>query len=635
MLKREMTIVKFRTRVGNSMKLQSQRTIKLLFSAALCMSLLVYLPLEINATNVEGSDIIFPSDTLALQEIEISVWANGTLGSVEGALVNISAPQGIFQLTAGLWALDTTDDSGYARFQWQAPDTPTEMAPINVTLTANISSGIDQVILQENITIHPIDFSKSSMLINPKTVYEYHNSSIAVYANSSIFPYGVEDATVDLFCDEGVFIDTGTATTSLLTNTWGWVLVYWQANLSITITNPLDVNITANISYTGKIVNASLTDTITVNPIDFNSSTIQLSEATTGGGYPITVTVRVVGDYGPVEGAEIFLDALDGQFPNGNWNITGYADYNGYYIVDWIAPEVSSDTNFTIKADIRYDPKPILESINKTILVVAFLHNFTNIILSANTTSVIPGDYVEITVEVFNEIGMIIPNANATFTAPEGTFIGSGTDTIEVVTSSLGIATIIWNTTDTNPPIGGFDYPIEVSLIKEYYNTNTSSINITVTPEVQKLLTSSIPSPTSITQGANVTITIHVTANGGNIEGASVRIIAQSGIFESSSTEIAILNTDTSGNVVFTWLTSEMTVTTARDYSFTISASLPGYDDSDSEIITVHVEPIATTPGPDGPGLSTYEMLGIILGVVGGILLIGLIGYLLLRKKPI
>ena len=231
--------------------------------------------------------------------------------------------------------------------------------------------------------------------------------------------------------------------------------------------------------------------------------------------------------------------------------------------------------------------------------------------------------------------GMIIPNANATFTAPEGTFIGSGTDTIVVVTSSLGVATVTWNTTDTSPPVGGFDYPIEVSLIKEYYNTNTTSINITVTPEVLKLVTSSVPSPTSITQGANVTITVHVTANGGNIEGASVRIIAQSGVFESSSTEIAILNTDTSGIVVFTWLTSEMTVTTAKDYSFTISASLPGYDDSDSEIITVHVEPIATTPGPDGPGLSTYEMLGIILGAVGGIILIGLIGYLILRKKPV
>ncbi len=86
-----MNIVKFRTRVGISMNMKSQKTIKFLFLVILCMSLLVFLPLETKATNVDGSAIIFPSDALTLQVIDINIWANGTLGAVQGASVLIIA----------------------------------------------------------------------------------------------------------------------------------------------------------------------------------------------------------------------------------------------------------------------------------------------------------------------------------------------------------------------------------------------------------------------------------------------------------------------------------------------------------------------------------------------------------------
>ena len=184
----------------------------------------------------------------------------------------------------------------------------------------------------------------------------------------------------------------------------------------------------------------------------------------------------------------------------------------------------------------------MLKELNATIEVQAFSHNFTNIILNANATTATVGDYILLSLETYNEIGQAVIDANATFTAPAGIFVGSGTDIIELLTDASGSATVVWDTSAIVAPIGGLDYHIDLSLIKEYYNTNTSLLTIHVNPDVQTLETDSFATPTSIVQGANVTITVHVTANGVDIEGATVQILAQNGIFENSSTEISSLS---------------------------------------------------------------------------------------------
>ncbi|MHA1552028.1 MAG: hypothetical protein ACTSQC_08790 [Candidatus Heimdallarchaeaceae archaeon] len=605
---------------------------------SLCLSLLIYVPISSQAIDVSDSEILLPADnTLALQRISITVWAKGTSGDVNGASVNISCPSGYFSATADVWDEDTTDSNGLVSFYWYAPDTPTEISPINVTFSANITSDIDNFVVEKNITVHPIDFSTSFMYANPTELYELHNASITVYANTSIFPNRIEGVTVDLICDEGNFLDSGTATTSVTTNYWGWVTVNWQANLSIIISNPITVNLTADLSYTGKIVSTSLNEEIIVNPMDINSSTLEVSDTTVGGGYPVTVTSRAVGDYGPVSYTEVLLDALDGEFTNGETNITALTDSNGYFVTTWTSPEVGTDLEIVITSIFRFPTTTLFKEINVTIEVQAFSHNFTNILTYTNTTTATVGDYILLSMETFNEIGQLVADTNVTFNAPAGTFVGSGTDTIELITDATGSVSVVWDTSNIIAPIGGFDYLIDLTLIKEYYNTNSSSITVHVNPDVLTLETASSADPLSIIKGANVTITVHVTANGLDIEGATVQILAQAGVFEYSSTEIASKNTDASGIVTFTWITNSMTVTVERDFEFSIQASLPGYTDSDVEYISITVEPdeAQTTDPPDGDGLTTGEKIGILLGAVGGVLLIGTIVYMVLKKKAV
>ena len=620
------------------MKIKTLNYRSTILFVSLCLSLLIYVPISTQAIDVSGSEILLPADdTLALQEISITVWANGTSGDVNGASVNISCTSGYFSATADLWDVDTTDSNGLVSFDWYAPDTPTEVSPINVTFSADITSDTNNFVVEKNVTVHPIDFSTSFMYANPTELYELHNASVTIYANSSIFPNRIEGVTVDLICDEGNFLDSGTATTSVTTNYWGWVNVIWQANLSVIISNPLTVNLTADLSYTGKIVSNSLNEEIVVNPMDINSSTLEVSDTTVGGGYPVIVTARAVGDYGPVSHTEVLLDALDGEFTNGETNITALTDSNGYFVTTWTSPEVGSPLEIVITSIFRFPTTILLNELNITIDVLAFSHNFTNILLNANATTATVGEHILLSMETFNEIGQPVAYANATFTAPAGTFIGSGTDTIELITDAAGSVSVVWDTSDISAPIGGFDYHIDLSLIKEYYNTNSSVITVHVNPDVLTLETASSADPLSIIKGANVTITVHVTANGLDIEGATVQILAQAGVFEYSSTEIASKNTDASGIVIFTWITSSMTVTVERDFEFSIQASLPGYTYSDVEYISITVEPdeTQTTDPPDGDGLTTGEKLGILLGAVGGVLLIGTIVYMVLKKKAV
>ncbi|MHA1345949.1 MAG: hypothetical protein ACTSO3_06100 [Candidatus Heimdallarchaeaceae archaeon] len=617
-------------------KILNVRRTTLLIS--LCLSLLIYVPISTHAIDVSDSEILLPADdTLALQRISITVWVKGTSGDVNGASVNISCPSGYFSATADVWATSTTDSNGLVSFDWYAPDTPTEISPINVTFSADINSGTDDFVVEKNVTVHPIDFSTSFMYANPTELYELHSASVTIYANTSIFPNRIEGVTVDLICDEGIFLDTGTATTSVITNYWGWVTVTWQANLSIIISSPLTVNLTADLSYTGKIVSTSLNEEIIVNPMDINSSTLEVSDTTVGGGYPVTVTARAVGDYGSVSHTEVLLDALDGEFTNGETNITALTDSNGYFVTTWTSPEVGTDLEIVITSIFRFPTTTLFKELNVTIEVQAFSHNFTNILTYSNATTATVGDYVLLSMETFNEIGQLVADANVTFTAPAGVFIGSGTDTIELITDATGSVSVVWDTSNIIVPIGGFDYHIDLSLIKEYYNTNSSVIIVHVNPDILTLETDSSATPLSIVEGANVTITVHVTANGFDIEGATVQILAQAGVFEFSSTETAAKNTDASGIVTFIWITSSLTVTVERDFEFSIQASLPGYTDSDVEYISITVEPDEThSTGPtDGDGLTTGEKIGILLGAVGGVLLIGTIAYMVLKKKAV
>jgi len=241
-----------------------------------------------------------------------------------------------------------------------------------------------------------------------------------------------------------------------------------------------------------------------------------------------------------------------------------------------------------------------------------------------------------------NELGYTVEDAEITFNAMEGEFVGFDALTAKINSSSEGIASVVWNTTDLSPPIpNGQDYPITINIVKEFYNSEEDSIDIHVNPIILKLNSSTTPDKTTITQGENVTFTVFVSAGEQGVEGATVTITALAGTFASSGNQIASLETNSTGYVTFVWITEDMTVTTAKNYAFTIDAALPGYDSSEQETVTILVNPVDTggteptqTTTPTG-GLSTMTKLGILLGALGGVVLLGGLGYFLISRRGV
>lgn len=603
----------------------------------LCVSFGLYSPHYVSATDVSTSEISAPSDIHALQSTIVTVTAKGTAGAVSNANVNISTTNGLFPDTGKVWIVGTTNSSGMLSVIFKAPDTDNETSNVLVTLSAEITSDSDTIIVEHNITVHPIDLSVSSLTFTPSNVYEDHNVTVSVLAQG---PYGViEGATVDLTATDGVFVDSGVPSVNETTDENGQVTILWTAPfLTIGVTS-LEVNISATISFTGKTVSTFLSENITVYPIDFNSSSISFSDTTVNGGYSIDVTVNAIGDIGGVSNANVMLDALDGQFSNGLTTIEGITDETGKFETEWTAPNVDADIIIDFTATLTYTNVPQLKEVTGSVTVISVVHNIT-ISLNANSTSVTVGQFVSINLEIVDEVGQPINNANATFTATEGKFVSTDDISVTVSTDENGLATVTWDTSSLAPPVGGLDYIIEVTVIKEYYNTNSSTISIHVNPEAVQLVTQSIPSPNSIKQGENVTIAVLVTDGSNPIEGATVQIVAQDGVFDSSGSAVALKNTNSSGYAVFIWITKDMVVTTAKNYTFTVTASFPGYTDAETETVTIEVQPHATsteTSLPTQPtgGNDIMKQLGILFGVVGGIAILGAVGYLILRNKPV
>jgi len=605
----------------------------------LYVTTLLFISTTTHATNLDNSTIeASPSDVYELHTTTIKVTAIDTEGSVEGATVNISAVDGKFVDNSMKWIEVTTDANGEATVDWIAPATENETSELNVTITAEFTSGSDSIIKEMNITVHPIELDLSTISITPDPVYEMQNATVEVVAEGQ---YGViKGADVHFECDDGIFPEYGTSTVDLQTDSQGKAIIIWQADLVNLLSNLVYVNITANITYTERIVNFNLTDTVNVNEVDFDNSVMSVSATSIGGGYPVTITVTAEGSLGKISGASISLDALDGQFPNGETTIEGLSDSNGEYETTWTAPDVSSDIDIIITATLTLEKTIAMKQIEKTITVTPIIHNFTNIEISANNTEVNVGQKVELTINVLNEIGDPVTNASATITAVEGVFVSSGTETVKTNTSDLGTITVVWDTSSLNPPITGQYYPITVSLVKEYYDTNSTSINIKVNLVIVQLETQTVPAKTSITQGENLTFTVLVTANGHPVENATVTITALSGVFASSGNQIASANTNSSGYVTFIWVTADMVVSTAKNYTFTITAGLPGYDSSDTETVIITVNPVSSNGGTDSTEtptekLSTMAKLGILFGVTGVIALMGIVGYFVIKGRGI
>ncbi len=596
------------------------------------------------ATDVSHSTVTPESaDIYELQVETITVNSKSASDSpVGGVTVNISASEGTFVDNSKSFIVLTTSSEGSASTEWKAPTAPNDTATVTVTITANFTSGSDISIKTTTITVHPVNFDQSDLTVSPDPVYEMQNATVRVKAEGQ---HGtISGALVHLECDDGYF-PSGTikgSFTDIVTGDNGVGTAVWKADLSTLLDSLNYVNITANITFSGRTLIYNLSATISVKKMDFNDSTLTASETKVNGGYHVSIVVTTKGSSGIISGATVGLDALDGSFPNGHTQLIGTSNDSGIFETTWTAPDVSSSIDIIISANISFEKTLAFKGdLNVTITVDPVTHNFT-INMKVNATSVSVGDLVAINATITNEIGDPVEGALATFVSTEGNFTASGKNTYSINSSVTGYISAVWNTTGLTPTVNGELYPITINLVKEYYNNAEQSINITVNPIILQLVTHTTVDKSTIKQGENVTFSVFVSANGHAVEGATVTIVALSGVFASSGEQTATVNTNSTGYATFTWITKDMTVTKAKNYTFTVSAGMPGYDQSETETITITVNPLSTNPSSNNSlpttqqtGLPTSTKLIILGGAAGGLILFAAVFYLIKRGKGV
>ncbi len=593
-----------------------------------------------------------PEDIYELHYTTITVIAKKDGTVLEGADVNISSPVewGVFteSTTSDYWISLTTDSTGTVSTQWQAPETPTEDAPIEAEIEAHIEYDSDEITLNTTVTIHPISLDESSIVSSLDDVYEKHNATFTILAKGE---YGfISGANVSLETnDTSIFpysTDTVNHEITDVTDENGEMVVIWQANELIDADDSA-TNITVKITYTNRIVEYNSSIIINKHPIDFDSSVIEVSKTEIVSDETIDITVTAIGDFGPVSNALVGIDALDGEFSNQISSIKGNTNSSGVFQTEWTAPTVDFDIEFPFTANITYTNlavDPIYLEINVTVKFIEVIHEFASVDLVANATEAQVGEYIELTLSVLNELDDPV-ECNATFTLLGGTFVENNADIITVETNSTGHAVVTWNTTG----IGILDkdgtiFAVGLSLIHIDYHpsySNDTQLELLLTRPIYKLELDFTVSSSSITQGENVTIIVFVQANNSQIvKDVTVTIQAPAGVFSNSNNSIESQLTNSSGYVQFTWITEDMVVTRKNNYTLTITADYAGfyYEAADPASTDIEVNPKTPTDNGEEPtdseeGLPPNVLYGLIFGGSALLVLGGGLGFLFFKSK--
>ncbi|MHA1462548.1 MAG: hypothetical protein ACTSQ0_05720 [Candidatus Heimdallarchaeota archaeon] len=477
------------------------------------------------------------------------------------------------------------------------------------------------------------DFSSSTIIANPETVYSLENSTIIVTVTGT----GglVEDADVGIHVEAGLF-PGGTNIHNATTDATGIITVQWKSPL---VDYELFYNFTAIIKKESSI-NATITEQVLVKPVTFSGTTfvanpIEINEEET-----TTISVIVENEGTPIEDATVTFTGVGGTFDSSATDTsTGSSDAVGYYEDIWTAPDVTDITKYLIVLDISYD------STNWT--YTAELNVTVNpaegqLILDIDITpgeNVAVGQIVTIDIMVFEDAITApidaIDGVFVTFTAVDGNFTEGGLDYYAGYTNSSGMISVHWETVDLTPAILGTDYDIDIvaSLIGTFTNYTTLTFNVKEYSGVLSITTAS--DEDTITLGDSVEFTVTVTIDGAAVENAYVQIQAQSGVFNEADTDKITGYTNATGIFTAIWNTSEMVMVGSDplNYTFTITVDIfPNYLDQESTL-TILVNPTPVTSSVTDPRGPIYTQWWFYVAAGGIIIGIGVVVILFTRKK--
>ena len=477
------------------------------------------------------------------------------------------------------------------------------------------------------------DFSGSTIVATPETVYSMENSTITVTVTGT----GglVEDADVGIHVESGLF-PGGTNVHNATTDATGIITVQWESPL---VDYDQFYNFTAIIKKASSI-NTTVTTQVLVKPVTFSGTTFDADPTDINEEETTTISVIVENEGTLIEDATVTFTGVGGTFTSSATDTsTGSSNAVGYYEDIWTAPDVTDITKYLIVLDISYD------STNWTF--AAELNVTVNpaegqLILDIDITpgeNVAVGQVVTIDIMVFEDAITspidAVEGVYVTFTAVDGNFTEGGLDYFAGTTNSSGMISVHWETDSLTPAILGTDYDIDIvaSLIGTFTNYTTLTFHVQEYSGVLSI--TSISDEDTITLGDSVDFTITVTIDGSAVENAFVQIQAQSGVFNETSTDKVTGYTDATGVFTAVWDTAEM-VMVGNDpinYTFTITVDIfPNYLGQESTLtILVNPTPTSGTPtGTTGP-IYTQWWFYVTIGVV--VIGIGVVVILFTRKK--
>ncbi len=322
-------------------------------------------------------NIFSPEKVNESQIVSLAFNVNYGNTSASGAEIQISAERGLFNNDQGSFSLSdkilVANETGFAQTQWQAPILDGNNAEISV-FSVIVQYGEKSIFDQFEISVSPI-LSKASIQWLSETEGWIQNKTIPVKLKvldpSTALP--IENATVQLSSEIGIWNETHTSTVELLTSTDGIAIAHLDLSDVSFEFEFNEVQILATVA--GKKL-TTITSNITLNVqrvITYPEGTSTISKSTISQGENVTVSVSVTQNGLKAQGITVELIATAGSFPQSQSGIkTTYrikTDANGEVKAIWAASDLpaSSNDNLTIYITVNliYEGKSIEVNIHK------------------------------------------------------------------------------------------------------------------------------------------------------------------------------------------------------------------------------------------------------------------------------
>jgi parallel beta-helix repeat protein len=380
------------------------------------------------------------------EQVSITVYVTTGTTAVENATIKMfSVKDGNFTETAGL-----TNASGYFVTAFIAPKV-TRISSIRIVASASEAGYTDG---SDYKYLEVLPFLSVQITANPDTIKSEGTTEILIHVDCNGEP--LSNASVTILSSSGSL-----SFENAITDSSGLVSLVFTAPQTTTF---LSVNITA-IATKDSYMNGMGQTIVGVDPKTLDVQITAESNATISDAN-INVTVHVEYDMAPIAGANVTIEAENGNFST----VTELADSYGNVTFSFTAPQVNTQSNITITARAT---KPKYAEGQGQLKMTVDPRTFG---VQISVSSVESGEQADVTVQVTcREDATHVADAVVTVSSREGNF-----SIITKTTDSTGICTFVFDAPQTTEQIF---VVITANVTKNGYVDGGNQTTITVNPK--------------------------------------------------------------------------------------------------------------------------------------------------------